>query len=85
MANNGRPRRTPRADRAGRRAPPGSKPKWKAFLPYILLGIVLAAAFVWIYFIGPQGAHREPMLHDDTGGSPETSMRVVSEPPSGMA
>jgi hypothetical protein len=68
--------RATRVDRAGRRAASGSKPKWKIFLPFIVLGVVLAAAFVWIYFLGPQGAHREPMMHDDAGSGPEASARV---------
>lgn len=56
---------------------PGSKPRWRIFLPYVVLAVVLAAAFVWIYFLGPQGANREPMQQ-------ETSMQF-EQPPAEVA
>lgn len=47
--------------RTSRRPAPGSKPRWKAFIPYMLVGAVMLVAVIWIYFIGPFGNYREPV------------------------
>jgi hypothetical protein len=72
--------------RTDRRPAPGTRPRWKAFIPYIVLGAVMVAAFIWIYFIGPFGNYREPVQAEteaterDLGARPdpiELARRVV--------
>lgn len=54
-------RETERRRLTRRRGAPGSKPTLKAFLPYVLLGIVMVAIVAWMA-LGPQGADRgEPL------------------------
>lgn len=56
-------RRQHRARRPG--GAPGSKPTAKIFLPYVLVGVIILLAMVWIYAIGPSGESkvRGDLLH----------------------
>jgi len=74
--------------RGVRRAAPGSRPSLKAFLPFLILGVVILLALIWIYFIGPAGtgAGRGEALHMGTSateGGPNDAERLNNPAPRG--
>lgn len=70
-----RDNRTPGANRTDRqRPPPGSKPRLRAFLPYLILGLAILAIWLWMYVLGPAGDNdRGELLHLED--EPTTELR----------